>query len=140
MTISADDRAAVFDLLAMHGHLIDAGELDRLGEILTCDAIYDVTSLGAPALEGIDAIREAALTLGAGNPVGHLVTNTVLSEAPDGSIRARSKGLGVNADGTAGTVTYLDTVVRTGEGWRIGYREVIAHSSPLGGKGGGAAR
>lgn len=135
MTISTEDRAAVTELLAMHGHLIDAGELDRLDEILTPDAVYDITNLGAAPLQGLDACRAAALDLGEGNPVGHLVTNIVLTETADGTVHALSKGIGVNADGTTGTVTYQDAIVRTQQGWRISHRTVIAHRSPLGGKG-----
>jgi hypothetical protein len=135
MTISTDDRTAITELLAMHGHLIDAGELDRLDEVLTEDAVYDVTDLGAAPLNGIAAVREAALALGTGNPIGHHVTNIVLAERADGQVFARSKGIGVYADGTTGTVTYEDTIARDDAGWRIGYRKVIAHPSPLGGKG-----
>lgn len=134
MTISTEDRTAITELLAMHGHLIDAGELDRLDEILTPDAVYDITDLGAAPLEGIDACRAAALDLGEGNPLGHHVTNIVLTGASDGNVHALSKGIGVNTDGTTGTVTYQDTIVRTEQGWRISHRTVIAHRSPLGGK------
>jgi hypothetical protein len=134
MTITPEDRASITELLAMHGHLVDAGELERLDEILTADAVYDVTDLGAPALEGIEAIRAASLALGEGNPVGHLVTNIVLTEAADGNVHARSKGIGVNADGTTGTVTYLDAITRTDQGWRISHRKLIAHPTPLGGR------
>jgi hypothetical protein len=134
MTITSEDRASITELLAMHGHLVDAGELERLDEVLTADVVYDVTGLGAPALEGIEAVCAASLALGEGNPVGHLVANIVLSEADDGSVRARSKGIGVNADGTTGTVTYLDTVIRTERGWRIAHRKLIAHPTPLGGR------
>jgi len=48
----------------------------------------------------------------------------VLTEQPDGSVRARSKGIGVYADGTAGSVTYEDEIVRTDDGWRIDARTV----------------
>lgn len=134
MTITADDRTAITELLAMHGHLIDSGELHRLEEVLTPDAVYDVTDLGAAPLEGVDACREAALALGEGNPLGHHVTNIVLAELANGSVDALSKGIGINADGTTGTVTYRDTIVRVEGGWRISHRKVIAHRSPLGGK------
>ncbi|GAA2153465.1 MULTISPECIES: nuclear transport factor 2 family protein [Glycomyces] len=135
MTITADDRAAITELLAMHGHLIDAGELDRLDEVLTTDAVYDVTDLGSAPLEGLAACREAALALGEGNPLGHHVTNIVLTETTAGQVHALSKGIGVNTDGTTGTVTYEDAIVRNEGGWRIRHRKVIARRSPLGGKG-----
>lgn len=46
----------------------------------------------------------------------------------------RSKGIGVNTDGTVGTVTYEDTVVDDGEGWRISHRKVIPRRVPLNGR------
>jgi hypothetical protein len=135
VAISPDDRAAISELLALHGHLFDDGELDRLDRLFTGPVSYDVTALGGGVLHGIEAIRAASLTLGDRNPVGHHVTNIVLAEQPDGSIRARSKAIGVYADGTAGTVTYDDTIVRTAEGWRISTRTVVPRRAPLGGTG-----
>jgi hypothetical protein len=75
---------------------------------------------------------EAALALGDNNPVGHHVTNIVLTEVGPDEVAARSKGIGVMADGTAGSVTYEDTVVRTAAGWRISRRKVLARRRPLG--------
>jgi hypothetical protein len=60
------------------------------------------------------------------------VTNTVVTEEPDGRVRALSKGIGVRADGTCGSVTYDDALVRTAAGWRIIHRRVRAHRRPLG--------
>ena len=94
--------------------MTDSGALDRMGEVFTDDVAYDLTGLD-PAygvLRGLDALRAAAEALGAGNPVGHHVTNTVLTALADGRVAARSKGIGVMADGAAGSVSYEDTVVR----------------------------
>ncbi len=134
MPISLDDRAAISELLALHGHLFDDGELDRLDELFTASVSYDVTALGGGVLHGIEAIRAAALALGERNPVGHHVTNVVLAEQPDGCVRARSKGIGIYADGTVGSVTHDDTIVRTAGGWRIGARTVVPRRAPLGGR------
>lgn len=41
---------------------------------------YDLTPIGGQPIHGVDAIKDAALTLGDGNPVGHHVTNTVNRE------------------------------------------------------------
>lgn len=133
MALTAEDRTTITDLLCMHGHLVDAGELDRLDDVFTPDVVYDVTDLGAEPIEGLVALRHAALALGEANPVGHHVTNIVLHELPDGRVRARSKGIGVNADGTCGSVTYEDTVARSRAGWRITYRQVRVRRTPLGG-------
>jgi hypothetical protein len=135
VTVRPDDRAAITELLARHGHLFDEGELDRLDLLFTASVSYDVTAFGGGVLHGIEAIRAATLALGDRNPVGHHVTNIVLTDQPDGSVRARSKGIGVYADGTAGSVTYEDTVVHTAEGWRIDARTVAPRRTPLGGAG-----
>jgi hypothetical protein len=38
------DRQAINETLSLHGHLFDEGHLDRLGEIFTPDAVYDMNS------------------------------------------------------------------------------------------------
>ncbi|MET8213423.1 nuclear transport factor 2 family protein [Streptomyces sp. NPDC005373] len=134
MALSIEDRTVISELIAMHGHLCDEGELDRLDELFTDDVVYDVTDFGQEPLTGVEAIRAAAITLGDANPVGHHVTNTVLTEGDDGQVHARSKGIGINMDGTSGSVTYEDTFVLTGQGWRISCRKVVARRVPLGGR------
>ena len=130
MTLSVEDRLAITDLINRHGHLSDAGELDAWAELFTEDVVYDVTDLGFDAIEGLAATRELALALGNRNPVAHHVTNVVVTEE-DAGARAISKGLGVMAGGTIGSVTYTDVVVRTTEGWRISRRTVRARREPL---------
>ncbi|MFF1836602.1 nuclear transport factor 2 family protein [Streptomyces sp. NPDC058231] len=132
MTFTAEDRAAVTELIALHGHLVDDGELDRLGELFTADVVYDLSDFGSAPLHGVAAIRDAALAMGERNPVGHHITNIVLTGIADDRVRARSKGIGINADGTCGSVTYEDTIVRRADGWRISHRKVIARRAPLG--------
>ncbi|MER5223319.1 nuclear transport factor 2 family protein [Streptomyces flaveus] len=134
MTLSVEDRFAIAELISMHGHLFDGGELGRLDELFTADVVYDVTDFGQEPLTGVAAVREAALALGESNPVGHHVTNIVLTEIVDGQVHARSKGIGINADGTTGSVTYEDTITRGDQGWRISYRKVLARRAPLGSK------
>lgn len=133
MAISLEDRLAVTDLVMLHGHVVDEGRLDRLEELFTPDVVYDVTDLGHGRLLGLAAIQEAAFALGAANPVAHHVTNVVVTEAEDGHVMVRSKGLGVMTDGSCGSVSYDDTVVRTTDGWRISYRKVSARRTPLNG-------
>ncbi|TDB90769.1 nuclear transport factor 2 family protein [Actinomadura sp. KC216] len=133
-TFTADDRTAITELISMHGHLCDSGELDRLDELFTPDVVYDVSDFGQAPLRGVAACAAAGRALGELNPVGHHVTNIVLTEIADDRVQVRSKGIGVNADGTAGSVTYEDTVLRTPQGWRISHRKVRAHRTPLGGR------
>lgn len=134
MAITCEDRAAITEVIAKHGHLCDSGELDRLDEVFTADVIYDLTDFGQQVLRGLLACAAAARALGELNPVGHHVTNVVLTETADGSVHAQSKGIGINADGTCGSVTYEDTVVHGDQGWRISQRKIQARKAPLGGK------
>ncbi|MGS2644084.1 nuclear transport factor 2 family protein [Streptosporangium sp. LJ11] len=132
MALTAEDRVAIAELISMHGHLIDTGRLDRLHELFTADAVYDVSDLGGGIIEGLAAFRDAALAMGERNPVGHHVTNIVVTETADDHVRALSKGIGIMADGTCGSVTYEDTVSRGDRGWRISHRRVLARRAPLG--------
>ncbi|MEY9926192.1 hypothetical protein ABH926_000814 [Catenulispora sp. GP43] len=133
MTLSWNDHVAINELIALHGHLCDTGELDRLDEVFTPDVAYDVTDFGFGVLRGLTGNRDAALALGDRNPVGHHVTNIILTEHGPDRVLARSKGIGIMADGKCGSVTYDDTVVRREEGWRISERIVRARRVPLGG-------
>lgn len=71
---------------------------------------------------------------GAGQREYLLHTNIVLTELADNQVHARSKGIGIRADGTCGSVTYEDTIVRGEHDWRINRRKIIPHRVPLGGK------
>lgn len=133
MALSAQDRIEIGDLIALHGHLMDAGELDRMDELFTAGITYDLSDFGSGELRGIPALRKAAVALGDGNPVGHHITNVVITET-DGAVRVRSKGIAIHADGSSRSVEYDDTVVREAGGWRISYRRVILHGAPLGGR------
>ena len=130
--IDPDDRTEITDLISMHGHLVDDGHLDRLDEVFTPGVVYDVSPMGAEPIEGLAGLVAAAEALGDRNPVGHHVTNVVLTSRSDAHVDARSKGIGINADGSCGSITYEDTVVRTDAGWRITRRTVIPRRRPLG--------
>jgi 3-phenylpropionate/cinnamic acid dioxygenase small subunit len=132
MTLTAEDRVQITELLALHGHLVDAGELDRLHELFTPDVTYDLSEFGRGSLQGVAAIRDTAVALGESNPVGHHVTNIVLTELTDDQVRARSKGIAINANGTCASVTYDDTISRGDQGWRISRRKILARRAPLG--------
>jgi hypothetical protein len=131
MPLTADDRIAITDLIQLHGHLTDSGDFDGLTALFAEDVTYDVAALGGTVLVGLAAAREAALALGEANPVAHHVTNVVLQETADGMVRALSKGFGVMADGSVGSVTYEDTVERGRAGWRITHRIVRPRRTPL---------
>ena len=132
MALSEQDRIDICDLINLHGHLTDAGELDQAGELFTPDVTYDLDDFGLGALHGTAVMREAALALGDANLVGHHVTNIVITPIDGRSARVQSKGIGIKADGTAGSVAYDDIVTRQPDGWKISYRKVTARRAALG--------
>ena len=132
MPLSMSDRVAIEELIALHGHLTDDGDLDRYDEVFTADVTYDVADFGLGQLKGVDAIRDAGRALGDANPVGHHVTNIVIEDLGDGVARVRSKGIGVMADGTTGSVTYEDVIECRRGLWRIRYRKVSRRRRALG--------
>jgi ketosteroid isomerase-like protein len=139
MELPQQDRTDINDLINLHGHLTDAGKLDEAGELFTSDVTYDLSDFGLGPLHGTAAVREAALALGDANPVGHHVTNIVIIPVDARSARVQSKGIGIQADGTAGSVVYDDIVARQpGGGWKISYRKVTARRAALGGRQAGA--
>ena len=95
------------------------------------EVTYDLGDFGLGILQGIDAIRNAAIAMGDRNPVGHHVTNTILTEVDGQVVRVRSKGIGIQADGSSGSVVYDDIVKQTAAGWRITHRQVSARRAPL---------
>ncbi|OAP25309.1 MULTISPECIES: nuclear transport factor 2 family protein [Amycolatopsis] len=131
--LHAKDRQAISETLSSHGHLFDEGHLDRLGEIFTPDVVYDMSALEAGTFEGNEAVRSAAVRLGADNPIAHHLTNLVITSEEDDRATARSKGLVVLADGTFASVTHLDSLRRHDGGWRISRRVVSPQRTPLGG-------
>lgn len=131
MTISVEDRLAIHELLALHGHLSDAGAFDRMDEVFSPDVVYDMESFGLGSVQGLAALGDMALQLGDRNPVGHHVTNIVITPDDADTAHVLSKGIGINTDGTTGSVVYADIVRRTPEGWRIVSRKVTARRKPL---------
>lgn len=125
------DRLALHELVDLHGHLVDAGELARQDEVFLPDVVYDVSDLGGGTLVGLGEAERAARALGDGNPVGHHVTNVVVTRLDQDTATILSKGLGVTVDGSVGSVVYEDEAVRTEQGWRIRHRTVRARRTPL---------
>src|ERR1700761_2548892 len=134
LELGAEDRRAIAETLAWHGHLFDQGQLDRLEEIFPPDVVYDLSAAGVGVFAGIEAIRNGARKLGAGNPIAHHVTNVVIAGAHGDEVTAQSKGLMIMADGTIGSATHLDTLRRQGSGWRISHRVIRPQRAPLGGE------
>lgn len=132
MALTAQDRVDITNLINLHGHFTDAGELDQATELFAPDVTYDLDDFGLGTVHGTEALKEAALALGDANPVGHHVTNVVITPLDERSVSVRSKGIGIKADGTAGSVVYDDIVTRRSDGWKISHRKVTARRAALG--------
>lgn len=128
LNITVEDRVAIHEVIALHGHVVDDRDWDRLGEVFADDVVFDLTDYGYGTLHGMQAMQD--LVRGnrddATQPLGHHVTNTVIVSQDGGRVRARSKALAVAGDGTTGSAVYEDVLRRDAQGWRISYRKVIA--------------
>jgi hypothetical protein len=52
MAVTTEDRLAIYELIALHGHLMDAGEFDQLDELFADDFVYDLESWGTAGYSG----------------------------------------------------------------------------------------
>jgi hypothetical protein len=127
MPFSSEDRLAVHELLALHGHIADDRRPEDLHLLLTGDAVYDVSAYGMGEVVGLAALTTLHEARPGEQPVGHHVTNVVVTPESDDRARVRSKGLAVMRDGSTGTVVYDDVVVRTDAGWRLAHRRITPH-------------
>jgi hypothetical protein len=136
MTLTAEDRSQIHEVIALHGHLCDAAAYDQFGSVFTPDLEVDTTDLGLAPLPTQDQYESrlamyiaVAHRQGQGNTVGMHVTNIVVREDGDGA-RAWSKGLTVSRDGSVASFIYEDQLVRTTDGWRIRHRKVSPRREP----------
>ena len=126
--LELSDRIAIAELMARYGNIIDDRQFSRASEVFAPAIVYDVSDFGEGILRGTDAIV-AAWTKTNDHPLAHHVTNVEMWLDPDGTVRVRSKIIGVGHKGRVGSATYRDIVVMTANGWRIIERVVTLRSS-----------
>jgi hypothetical protein len=125
--LTIDDRTEITETLALHAHIFDTHQLDRLDELFTPDAIYDMRPVGIGVYEGIDVIRAAGAQMANSGraPLAHYVTNIVLTTSTNNdTVTAQSKGLMIMGSGAIQGVTHEDTLRRHHGSWRISRRTV----------------
>jgi len=131
--MNTDDRLQINETLALHAHLVDENQLDRLDELFTTDAVYDMSAPGLGVFEGREAIRAAAAEMArtGHSPVAHFLTNVVITSTGDDEATARSKGLMIMADGNLLAVSHDDVLRHRDGAWRIS-RRTITPARPSG--------
>ena len=120
--IDVADRLAIHELFALYGHIIDERHWSEMELVFTDDVTYDATDFGHEITTSLDALRTHWMSDLSMHPLAHHATNIVISEDPDGTVRALSKAIGVGVKGRVGSGVYRDIVVKTDAGWRLKYR------------------
>ena len=116
MTINIADRLELHELPGRYGDAIDDRNWDRLREIFTDDAVFDLTGVGARRLEGIDDIVHF-MNVEASHPKTHMMTNIYVDEQ-DENVIMNFRIVALLGKGLVGTASYYDRVVKTDQGWR----------------------
>lgn len=127
--LDVTDRLAIYELLALYGHIIDERQWSRIDELFTSDSVFDMSDLGWPTARGVAAIRGQWAHKDAPHPLAHHGTNIVITEESDGTVHVLSKAMGVGYKGHVGSATYRDVLRKTPEGWRFAHRRVIVRTA-----------
>ena len=120
--ISVGDRIELHELPGRYGDAIDDRDWDGLDKIFTEDAVFDLTDLGIPLLEGLAAIKRF-MDEEAQHPKTHTMTNIYVDDTADG-VKLNFRIIALQRKGLAGTASYYDEVVKTDAGWRVAHRVV----------------
>jgi hypothetical protein len=120
--LEASDRIALHELAALYGHLLDQRRWHDLNVVFTEDLVYEGLTHTTHSI----AEKVALWTSEDGikrHPLAHHITNPVVTEDADGTVRMICKGIMVRAEVAPVSIIYEDIAVRTGQGWRIAYRK-----------------
>ena len=115
MTIDIADRLELHELPGRYGDAIDDRNWDRLRDIFTDDAVFDLTGVGARRLEGIDDIVHF-MNIEASHPKTHMMTNIYVDEHEE-TVTMNFRIVALLGKGLVGTASYYDRVVKTDRGW-----------------------
>lgn len=117
--VGAAEAAEILDVLARYAQVIDNRDWDYTETVFTSKMSF---GKGAGAASSHAELQQRIESVSPYHP--HYSVNTVLHKLADGRVKAWTKFFLVRTDGTAGSGDYLDTLVRTADGWRIQLREV----------------
>jgi hypothetical protein len=129
--LTTDARLDIAELPGRYADALDRREADRLSEVFTTDAVWEV--IGGMRLDGLDEIM-AFMSRDDVHPGAHLMTNVYIdavSDDPrDGGLLVHLRSRGVYPVGPSDRHNpsgvfygrYDDDVVQTDAGWRIRHR------------------
>ncbi|SDD46736.1 nuclear transport factor 2 family protein [Auraticoccus monumenti] len=129
--MDTEDRWAITETLSRVGHVFDDGRLDEIDTVFTADLVYDMSAVGMPVINGIEAARELAEQLGAHGPIAHYVSNVVIVSEDGDEVAVDSKGLMLMADRTLNGVVHHDVLRRDPAGWRIARRVIVPQGTAV---------
>ena len=136
-----EDYFEIMQAIARYGHALDSADAP-FDTVLTEDVVFDMSRAGGPVVQGRHAVLQA-MTGSDQDPysrrspdtrplLSHHTTNSEVVHDRGDEVDVRSKylRLGQNQPGPMPVLIgqYLDTLVRTPEGWRISKRAIIAHT------------
>jgi hypothetical protein len=123
-----EDRLALQDLLVAYAHLVDSlNDVDGICDVFVDDAVFDLSGIGFPNLQGHAQIRAFYQdTFAAMSAHAHYLTNFAVTpyddagSATSASIRAYVIGRGRYKVGGGITVhgRYYFDAIRTSGGWK----------------------
>jgi len=120
--ITTADRLELHELPGRYGDAIDDRNWPGLDRIFTADAVFDLTDLGVPLLEGLPDIKRF-MDEDAQHPKTHTMTNIYVDDT-DAGVKLNFRIVALQRGGLAGTASYYDQVVKTDAGWRVQHRVV----------------
>ncbi len=131
--LEAIDIVLIHQLLGRYGHLIDARDWDRFGELFVPDATIDYRSTtGRVERAGRTAIVDWFSALDESHPPAHYVSNIVVDETADAADRVGVDSKFIAPYTRANHVPkrlyggdYHDVVVKSSDRWQFAHKQCI---------------
>jgi hypothetical protein len=123
-SLAVGDVLALHQMVAAYGHIVDAREWGRLGELFTDDLVFVPWQEGVAPTSSLAELVDRWSSPDFPHPSGHHGTNVVVQPDDDGTVLVTWKGIAVHHDGRCRSFVYYERVRRTAEGWRGFWRRV----------------
>lgn len=134
MTLTADDRLDIQEVVVRYGHVVDDHEWTGFELVFTDDAVVDFSNNGqggsaglAPIIGLEEIVRQYRDVLT--HPLQHAIVNHVIDVVSDEEVVVRSKALFPIPDHLVWEGVYRDIVVRTERGWRIKHKSMSRYDT-----------